>query len=222
MALALKISMFDSFDQHVKNYHQPPRGCMNDFCKDKREIGFKLRSADICPDCLKIIRDKGVNQLLVQQVFSVIDDIRKQLLFRERFTLTHEPSRMKILGRTKRIFLVDLGDLEILLTPLEKTVYLFFLNHQEGVEFSSMPDHFREIRQLYGNLSNTDIVANLENRASSLCRNDDDCLSQIISRIRRKFENTLGAELAKPFLISGESGHKRRIGVDKKYVELIE
>jgi hypothetical protein len=102
---------------------------------------------------------------------------------------------------------------------MEKTVYLFFLRHPEGVEFSYMPDHQDEIRRIYEHVSNTDIIALLENRTRALCTNQDDCLSQIVSRIRSKFVTALGEDMARPYLILGNSGEKRRIGLDRTMVE---
>ncbi len=218
IALPLRLLMYGSFRELAGSMHKPSRGCLNDFCQDKREIGYKLRSADICPDCMKLLQDRNADPMLLQQAYRVMDDIRRQLLFRERYAVTRQPSGIHIVGLNRRILLSDLGDLEILLTPLEKTVYLFFLAHPEGVEFSYMPDHLKEIRRMYGQVSNTDVVALLENRVNALCTNKDDCLSQIISRIRRKFEQALGEEMAAPYLISGESGQKRSIGIDRKLV----
>ena len=218
IALPLRLMMFKSLGEQADNMHRPSRGCLNDFCQDKREIGYKLRSADICPDCLKLLHENNADPLVIQQAFRIMDDIRSQLLFRERYAITRQPSGIRIAGYNRRMLLSDLGDLEIHFTPLEKTVYLFFLNHPKGVEFSYLPDHEQEIRKIYGQVSNTDIVALLENRVKALCTNKDDCLSQIISRIRSKFEKALGAEMAAPYLISGDSGQKRKIGLDRKLV----
>lgn len=41
-AIPLRLSMFDSFKESGKDYHQEPRGCMNDFCEDKKDIQLKL------------------------------------------------------------------------------------------------------------------------------------------------------------------------------------
>jgi hypothetical protein len=219
IVLPLRLSMFDTFQGLVEYMHRETRGCMNDFCRNKTDIGFKLRSADICPECLQILRERKTDPQVLQQAYRVMDDIRSQLLFRERYKFTLQPSRMRIAGRLQRIFLTNLGNLEIHLTPMEKTVYLFFLRHPEGVEFSYMPDHISEIRQIYGHVSNTDIIALLENRTQALCTNQDDCLSQIISRIRNKFVTALGEDMARPYLILGNSGEKRRIRLDRTLVE---
>ena len=135
ITLPLRLLMFGSFGKMAGKMHQPSRGCLNDFCQDKREIGYKLRSADICPDCLKLLQDTNADPMLLRQAYRIMDDIRSQLLFRERYAVTRQPSGIKIAGMTRRILLIDPGDLEIHLTPPEKTVYLFFLNHPEGMEY---------------------------------------------------------------------------------------
>ena len=54
-----------------------------------------------------------------------------------------------------------------------------------------------------------------------MCANKNDCLSQVISRIRRKFEDAVPEEMAKQYVIGGESGRKRRIVIDRDLVEFL-
>jgi len=220
--LVLMSRVYPDYRDAIATTHRQPIGCIHDFCGNKKEIGLKLRTADICPDCLNKMEERKVDPLLIRQVFQAMEDIRGQLLFREKFKANGQASTLRIEGRNKRIILADLGNLEIHLTPIEKTVYLFFLNHPEGVLFPYMTDHLPELRKIYGMVSNTDMIAHLENRAMALSRNQDECLSQAISRIRRKFEEALGEDLAKPFVISGQAGQKRRILIDRNLVRIIE
>jgi hypothetical protein len=219
ISIPLRMQMFGTYDELIKHAHKQTRGCMNDFCQDKREISFKLRSADICPECLKRLKNQPVDPLLIQQVFRVMEDIRNQLLCREQLRLTRKPSRIRIDNKTNNIVLLDLGNREIHLTPTEKTVYLFFLNHPEGVEFSCLPDYQAEICQLYGKLSKSCLLKNIEDRSRALCNNEDNCLSQVISKIRQKFVKVMGQEMAVPFMISGNSGQKRKIQMERDWIE---
>ncbi len=102
-AIPLLLQMFDKFDEMISYFHKEPRGCMNDFYQEKKDIGLKLRTGDICPDC-----------------------------------------RKRILAR------------------------------------------------------NDDI-----------CANKRDCLSQVISRIRRKFEDAVPEEMAGKYVIGGEAGDRK-------------
>jgi hypothetical protein len=219
-AIPLRLSMFDSFSESVKNYHPEPRGCMNDFCKDKKDIQLKLRTGDICPDCRKRIRDRNVDPQLVSQVFRIFEGIRIQMLFRADFDHNPTPSRLVIDYDRRKIYLADLGNLEIPLNPMEKAIYHLFLNHPDGIAFSVLPDYKEELYHLYRHYSETPSIATLRARVDDLCGNKNDCLSQVISRIRKKFEDVVPEGMAKVYVIGGGSGRKKKIQIGRSLVTI--
>ncbi len=141
MVSSLQTLLFKDYPSAQKYFHKKPRGCVNDFCKDKNDIILKLRTADICANCQQLLNSRELDPRISTQVFRTLDDIRSQMLFRERFKTTHQPSRIEIKGRTKRIFFSDLGNAELKLNPLESIVYHLFLEHPEGLRFSEVSDH---------------------------------------------------------------------------------
>jgi hypothetical protein len=122
----------------------------------------------------------------------------------------------------RRISLTDLGNLDIPLNPMEKTVYHFFMNHPEGVAFNNLPDYRNELYGLYRHYSAAGSIATITARIDDLCANKSDGLSQVISRIRRKFEDRLPDEMAKAYVIGGVSGRKRKISLDRELVSIRE
>lgn len=220
-SIPLQLKMFDSFPEMVEYAHGIPRGCLNDLCQDKMEVGLKLRTGDISPECRHKIRDRKVDQQLVSQVFRIFESIRTQMLFCASFDKDSKPSRLLIDYDKRKLYLADLGNLEIPLNPMEKTVYHFFLNHPDGIAFSAVPDHKKELYTLYRYYSDAGSIATISARIDDICANKNDCLSQVISRIRRKFEDALPVEMAKQYAIGGESGRKRRIMIDRDLVEFL-
>ena len=76
--------MFSDFDEMVANAHEPPRGCIMDMCSWKPDILYKLRTADICPDCLNILQEKNIDNDLVKQTIAIIEEIRPNTLFSKK------------------------------------------------------------------------------------------------------------------------------------------
>ena len=220
-AIPLRLKMFDSFEEMAHYFHPDPRGCMNDLCLEKNQIGLKLRTGDICPECRQRIRDRKVDQQVVSQVFRIFEGIRTQMLFRSSFDKDSSPSRLLLDYDKRKIYLTDLGNLEIPLNPMEKTVYHFFLKYPDGVAFSTLPDHRDELYILYRHYSDSGSIATISARIDDICANRNDCLSQVISRIRRKFEDAVPFEMAQQYVIGGESGRKRRIMIDRNLMELM-
>lgn len=219
LALALRMAMFGSYSSYAKNTHKDTRGCINDFCKDKRDIVMKMRTGDICRQCTDRIISENVDPALVRQVLDGFDSIRSHMLFRERYKITRKPYRLEVRGNNKRLYLPELADTKIPLSPMERAVYLLMLNHPEGMPLSHFPDFRDELKRYYSSTSVEGSVATLNERVNAICENQDNLLSQIISRIRRKFTVLVGEEMAESYIIKGERGEARRVELDRAMVE---
>jgi hypothetical protein len=58
-------------------WHEEPRGCMFDFCAYKEQLNLKLRTADICAECMSAFRDIRVPDALIQQTVSIMESARR-------------------------------------------------------------------------------------------------------------------------------------------------
>ena len=56
--------------------HDPAIGCMNDMCSWKPDVTFKLRTGDICQDCLQWAKDSGIGDDIMQQAISIFSLVR--------------------------------------------------------------------------------------------------------------------------------------------------
>ena len=214
-SLPLKMAMYDSYSRLAENAHRDARGCINDLCMDKREIVMKMRTGDICQDCVERIVSRKVDPALVSQTLQVMDSVRSHMLFRERYKITRQPSRLEIRGNNLRFYLPDLGNIKVPLSPMERAVYLLILNHPEGIPVSHFPDFLDELKRYYSKTSVEGSVATIRERVVAITENQDSLLSQIISRIKSKFIDLVGQDLAEAYIIKGERGEARRIGLDR-------
>ena len=217
MAAILHRLMFKNYNELKNYYHNVARGCVNDFCENKKDITFKLRTADICPDCQEILLQKGINPAITNQIFKTLDDIRGQMLFRERFKTTHQPSRIKIKGPKQKIFFADLANAELRLTPLEKTVFLLFLQIEDGLQLNQLCEHQQWLEDTYKLLGNG-TVAEMRNSIEQLINPVENSVSEKISRIRNKIEQLTGNDLSDYYVIEGPRGERKKIKLDRNLV----
>ena len=216
----LRSQMFQNRQEIMDGVHKGSSGCMMDFCENKRDIILKMRTADICNDCLKVIELKEVDRPLARQVLDTIDGIRQHMMFRERSEFLNSPSKMEIRGFMKRIFLKDLGDLEILLNPKEKTIYLFFLVHPEGVRIVDLIDHKTEISHFYETFTNSYETAQIEDAINLLLDPTEGNINQVLSRIRSKFRLAVGNRLSNLYTIEGNPGEPFKIHLNRELVNI--
>ena len=222
VAWVLRILMFRNRYELSQLLHAQPKGCMMDFCEHKSQIVLKMRTADICGDCLDHIQVRDINRTALNQLLETMDGIRSNILFRERSTVLNRPSRLEIRGYMKRIFLVDLGDLEVRLNPKEKTLFLFFLNHPEGVRIVDLMDHKREILELYSRFSRASTPSLIENAVDLMLQPTDGNINQVLTRIRSKFKQTAGDSIAGYYTIEGARNEAYKIALNRELVNVIE
>ena len=218
----LKKLVFTNYEDLGAHWHHDPRGCMLDFCQEKAQVTFKMRTGDICPDCLKLFSSRGVSSMVMEQVFRIIDGIRLQMIYKNRFVINREVPALLIEGRQKNIVFPDMGNLMVRLNPLEKALYLFFLNRNEGVQISHLSDYRDEIFAIYSSISNADNQLTQMIRINDLVNPLSNSVSEKISRIKRKFVDALGDDIAANFIISGENAAPRRIPADRSLIRYID
>ncbi len=217
-AWLLRIQMFQDRLEIVNGTHNKPIGCMMDFCEDKREIVLKMRTADLCQSCLQILYRRDISRPISQQLFDMMDGIRKHFMFRERSEFFNQPSRVEIKGYNHRIFLTDLGNLEVKLNPKERTFFIFFLKHPDGVQLSHLMDHVYEIKYLYEKFSKRSSTDVINESVTRMVDPLDENQLQIFSRIRRKFKDLLGANMANYYTVNVVD-NKYKIVLNRELIE---
>ncbi len=220
----LQSCVYGNMEKLMEAVHHETRGCLMDLCINKKDIQMKMRTADCCGDCMKDIQN-AINEGRFQaahymQLMEIMESIREQLLFKSRYSIQQKPSELRIGAYTRKLRLSQFGNLELKLNPLEKTLYLFFLNHPEGVHLNDLgdPENKREIKSSYENLSVLLDEERITQSIEQLTNPLENSASEKISRINRKIKRAVGDELAIPYLISGPRGEAKGIALDRQYV----
>ena len=215
----MRNKMFKNREAMLEAVHETPIGCFMDLCIDKTQIILKMRTAYVCIDCIRKIKDSDIHVLYPRQFFEILDKIRNSLIFTLRSEILNKPSKLEI-TKYFNIFFTDLGNLELKLNPKEKTVYLFFLNHPEGILISHLQENEDELNSIYNNIYGQ-FETDLNNkRAITILVNpfDKDDINMVLSRINKKINNAVGDPLYDYYCIKGERGEKKWISIDREMV----
>lgn len=202
-----------------KNIHVDPIGCMNDFCQNKEEVILKLRTADICSDCIEKIQEQNIDQKIFNQVLEIFEGIRNELLFKQNFKKQVKPVPI-IINEKKQIILPKINNLEIRLNPLFKTLYIFYLKHSNGVRLTELSDFKVELITLYKELSVIDNDGTIESRIKDLVNPFGGSFSQKKSKINKIVTDLLGEPLAKFYRIEGDPGEPFKINLQDSYIDI--
>ena len=114
------------------------------------------------------------------------------------------------------------GYQEVKMSPFDKAVYILFLKHPEGINFSYLPDYRGELMEIYKKLMNYRTTAAMLRSVEDVTDPTKNSINEKCARIRRAFVETFGSYNAEPYCISGPRGEAKRIELDRKYVDWVE
>ena len=213
IALMLQKHIFNSMHDVRLKSHSSSLGCVSDFCENKKEIIIKLRTADICHYCMEELKAK-LSLSVVYHARQIMESLRMKMLYVQNFKQESPLSKLQITPKHK-LFLPDFENVEIKLRPLEKALYLLFLDYPEGIYLSSLSNHRNELYDIYCSISNQGSLAEMKHRIDEMVNALSNSSSEKISRIKKVFEEAIGEELAKHYYIRGEHGNVKKIAIDR-------
>ncbi len=214
----LRRYMFPNSTAAWNGMHKDPVGCVMDYCQNKMQVVLKMRTGDVCTDCLEQIKKLDMSRTLANQILSVFENIRKFMTWKDRASFLRQPSRLNIKGHTKRLFLPDAGNLEVKLNPIERALYLVFLDHPEGILLSHFIDYKEALLKYYGGFSRQGNQNSITESVDRLLNPLDNNLNIALSRIRSKFREVVGEELACFYTIEGLRGEKYGVKLERELV----
>ena len=213
----LRKVIFVSGDEMRNAIHKKSIGCLMDFCQEKKEIALKMRTADICDQCLSYSEKNDSNRVYMNQLMQIMDGVRSNLMFRNRSKYLLTNSRLEFRGMMHKMYLTDLGDLQINLNPTERALYLVFINHPEGISRADLIDFRSELIRHYAFFSNSSDNNQINEAVDLLTNALEQKLMQVLSRIRRKFKDAVGEDQYKTYSIESHDG-KYKILLDRELV----
>lgn len=156
---------------------------------------------------IALLRSKGFSQII------------QELLVEQNVKL----SRI-VISKDYRIVLPDYNNIEIIMNPLVKAVYLLFLRHPEGILFKELVDYRQELSYIYNDIkgikaSNQQTVVQTYN--DSIMNVTDplkNSINEKCTRIKEAFLLLFQEALAKEYFITGKKGEPKRITLPKDLI----
>ena len=229
----------DSEDVFLKNFESYIFHCQDEFIKFRLVSSYQLLKggmSDEVADCnfdseaqqiadeikekIGQLKSQGYYQLLINTLSQSLNDVNlsegniiKQLQQQTEPTI----SRLKV-DEDFRLFLPDYNNLEIKLTPLPKTVYLFFLRHPEGVIFKHLIDHKHELLYIYKLISNRESENEMIKSIEELIDPTKNSINEKCSRIKEAFIKHFEDDIARHYYITGGRGKEKSIALDSSLI----
>ena len=217
MALILQKHIFRDYSEIERLTHERAIGCVSDLCMKKSDIILKMRTADICPECMKRV-ESHLSMPEIHHALAIMESLRVKMLYAQNFKQNSPPSTLTI-RRGGRIYLSDYGNIEIKMPSLEKALYLLYLKYPEGLYLTELCDHRPELYEIYSQISTRGLMEDMRRRVDEMTNITRDQLSIKISRIKKAFTDAIGQSLAGHYIIQGKNAEKKKINLERELVE---
>jgi hypothetical protein len=216
----LRSLMFTHREEILDNVHDQPLGCINDFCVQKDQIILKMRTGDICLDCMDQIEKNDVPPPILKSIQNTLNEIRQHILFSRTRNVYLLDSPLLISKQQRTLQFPDYSPSKAKLNPKELSLYLLYLNHPEGIALNCVTDYQEELLGYYREISGQVDLQKMQATIALLSNYSEQELSVTLSRIRKKIKNAIGPEFAKKYLINQLPNDTHGILVNRERVRL--
>ena len=189
-----------------KTCERPREKVLRKPCEKSPESASK--KPDVSPRTQLILREI---ERLQQNLGITLEEIEQALNY--QVTL----SRLRI-SRQHRLFLDDFDGVEVKMNALDKTVYLFYLQHPEGVSFKQLADYKLELLDIYTSVSGREDVEAMRSSIDTLTDPFDNSINEKVSKIKKAFLNVVSDRIAQHYYIRGDAGTAKSITLDRSLV----
>ena len=139
-------------------------------------------------------------------------------LLADNYVQRTKPSRLLIRSNGS-IELLDYGK-EVNLSPLQLTVYLFFIQRPDGIMFKELPKYRNELYRIYSILTNRSDLDTISKSIDDLANPFSNSMSEKCSRIKEAFLKIIDERWAEPYYINGGRNEPKRIPLSRELIEI--
>ena len=143
----------------------------------------------------------GLNESFIRQLFTLPEAKLSPLIITEDF----------------RILLPEYDNMEIALQPQSKTLYFFYLRHEEAFCLSTFVTIREELYNLYSLISSHEDLDKMNQSIDDLVDSTKNTVNENCSHIKSAFASKFQDCLARQYYITGKSGEPKRIILDRSW-----
>lgn len=191
------------------------------FYSDGSDINKEIKSK------IDEIKTIAGEKTVFETLFYVINEFREinpelckklcKQLYDEAGQFERKLSRLYI-DKGFRIFLSDYKNMEIEMTPLPKTLFLFMLKYPNGIMLKELYKHKQELLYIYGKISNRSDLDQMQNSINDMTNATSNSVNEKCSRIKEAFVTKIDERIACSYFITGERQEPKRISLDRNLV----
>ena len=159
---------------------------------------------------INLLKQAGYSALLLKMIAQAFSDEELKTLLTA--PAIEQPSPIYI-TRDYKIFLPAFNNMEIKMTPLPKTVFIFFLRHPEGLPFKHLPDYRDELVAIYQQLAYNQDMEKIKKSIVDLTDPCSNAINEKCSRIKEAFVSQIDERIASDYYLRPGRGRAKYIPI---------
>lgn len=166
----------------------------------------------------------GKHKALAEMVIHICSNLKdiKPELYEQIKSLNIADNKTKlsplIIDTNFRIFLPDYGNIEIEMSPLPKTLYLFFLKQPNGIMLHDLVDHKKELLAIYNKITNSSEPTEIIKRIDDMVDMTNNSINEKCSRIKEAFVSKIDDSLAQHYYVNGKRGAPKKVSIPSNLI----
>ena len=201
-------SLWDRIEEETRQYK---KSCIEENDESRSNLD-KIREEDVGEIIADLERTVKKLRLMGMSLTSIYDLIEEnEIISRLYITDDH------------RLFLPDYNNMEVVMAPQYKAVYLLFLSHPEGIILKQLETYHIELENRFKQVFGYKVLPPKEvQRINTLEYPGNNQISVVLTRIREAFERCIDKHLAKNYLIAGRAGGLYKLQLKEELIEFEE
>lgn len=204
-------------DGDIKWYQKPKEELSYNADDQFEEEALKI--SDDIKTKIDLLIANGRHKALAEMVIHICSNLKdtKPELFEKIKALNISDNSRKlsplIIDSNYRIFLPDYGNIEIIMSPLPKTLYLFFLQQPNGIMLHDLVDYKKELLAIYNKITNSSEPIEIVKRIDDMVDMSNNSINEKCSRIKEAFVSKIDDSLACHYYINGKRGMPKKVSL---------
>lgn len=159
---------------------------------------------------LEKLRDNGELIMVAPKLYKLLESTIQGIRFDDVASIT--------VTKNFKILIANNENLEIKLSHLTKTIFIFFLIKKEAIHIKELIQHEKMLFSIYKHVSNQLSHDRMKESIQELINPNNDAIYTHFSRIKTEIQNHFESNVSQQYLISGGKGESKKISLPKEKI----
>ena len=166
-----------------------------------------IESYDLIKSALEKLRNNGELLIVAPKLYKLLENNLKGIKFEDIAPIT--------VTKEFKILISNNENLEIKLSHLTKTIFIFFLVNTEAIDIKELKNYEKLLMSIYTRVSNQLSLDKMKNSIAEIINPDSDAIYIHFSRIKSEIQNHFEPHVAHQYFINGDKGKPKKINLSK-------